>query len=217
MYSVLTQRCPDRTSRMAVGRGRAAGATVHNQTGDTMQAHDPGDVMSTPNADGSSAAPESCFLGHPRMLWVMLATTVGVNFGFYGVRAFLAPYVADTFFAGLPLSQALTDANLMFAGFGALIYGAAIVGGWVADNVLGEVQALRLSLWLQIPGMVLAAVPNREAFLLALALGNHIGGRVAAASGMRQRLCVAAGAMLAAETVRSRATAGIRICFPFLM
>ena len=32
------------------------------------------------------------------------------------------------------------------------------------------------------------------AFLLALALGNHIGGRVAAASDLRQRLCVAAGA-----------------------
>lgn len=36
------------------------------------------------------------------------------------------------------------------------------------------------------------------AFLLALALGNHIGGRIAAASAMRQRLCVAAGALLAA-------------------
>lgn len=36
------------------------------------------------------------------------------------------------------------------------------------------------------------------AFLLALALGNYAGGRVAALFGMRQRLCVAAGALLAA-------------------
>lgn len=36
------------------------------------------------------------------------------------------------------------------------------------------------------------------AFLLALALGHHVGGRVAVVSDMRQRLCVAAGAMLAA-------------------
>lgn len=36
------------------------------------------------------------------------------------------------------------------------------------------------------------------AFLLALALGNHVGGVVAAAAAMRQRLCVAAGAVLAA-------------------
>lgn len=36
------------------------------------------------------------------------------------------------------------------------------------------------------------------AFLLALALGHHLGGRIAAASDMRRRLCVAAGAVLAA-------------------
>lgn len=36
------------------------------------------------------------------------------------------------------------------------------------------------------------------AFLLALALGNHIGGRVAATFDMRRRLCVATGALLAA-------------------
>ena len=103
------------------------------------------------------------------MLWMLLATTIGINFAFYGFRAFLAPYVAEAFFAGLPQSEALTQANLLFAGFGALLYAATIVGGWVADNVLGEVQALRLSLWLTIVGLVCMALPGREAFLLALA------------------------------------------------
>lgn len=28
--------------------------------------------------------------GHPRQLWMLLAVTVGMNFGFYGFRAFLA-------------------------------------------------------------------------------------------------------------------------------
>lgn len=36
------------------------------------------------------------------------------------------------------------------------------------------------------------------AFLLALALGNHVGGRIAATSDMRQRLCVAASAVAVA-------------------
>ncbi len=103
------------------------------------------------------------------MLWMLLAATVGINFAFYGFRAFLAPYVADTFFSTLPHSEALKQANLLFAGFGALLYAATIVGGWVADNVLGEVQALRLSLWLTIIGLVCMALPGREAFLLALA------------------------------------------------
>jgi POT family proton-dependent oligopeptide transporter len=109
------------------------------------------------------------FLGHPSLLWMLLAVTVGTNFAFYGFRAFLAPYAADTFFANLPHDQALAQANFLFAGFGALAYATAILGGWVADNVLGEVQALRLSLWLMIPGLLGMTVPNREIFTLSLA------------------------------------------------
>ena len=109
------------------------------------------------------------FLGHPSLLWMLLAVTVGTNFAFYGFRAFLAPYAADTFFANLPHDQALEQANFLFAGFGALAYATAILGGWVADNVLGEVQALRLSLWLMIPGLLGMTAPNREIFTLALA------------------------------------------------
>ncbi len=109
------------------------------------------------------------FLGHPGLVWMLLAVTVGTNFAFYGFRAFLAPYAADTFFASLPHDEALAQANYLFAGFGALAYATAILGGWVADNVLGEVQALRLSLWLIIPGLVGMTVPNREVFTLSLA------------------------------------------------
>jgi POT family proton-dependent oligopeptide transporter len=109
------------------------------------------------------------FMGHPRMLWMLLAVTVGANFAFYGFRAFLAPYAADTFFANLPNDEALKQANFLFAGFGALNYVLAILGGWVADNVLGEAQALRLSLWLVIAGLVAMAVPNLHIFLLGLA------------------------------------------------
>ena len=100
----------------------------------------------TPQAvNESPTTAASDFLGHPRMLWALLATTVGINFAFYGFRAFLAPYVAEAFFSSLPHADALKQANLLFAGFGALLYATTIVGGWVADNVLGEVQALRLS------------------------------------------------------------------------
>jgi POT family proton-dependent oligopeptide transporter len=109
------------------------------------------------------------FMGHPRLLWMLLAVTVGVNFAFYGFRAFLAPYVADTFFANLPHDQALKQANFMFAGFGSLTYATAILGGWVADNVIGEAQALRLSLWLAILGLAGMAIPQQHVFTLSLA------------------------------------------------
>ena len=109
------------------------------------------------------------FMGHPHMLWMLLAVTVGVNFAFYGFRNFLAPYAADTFFTNLPQAEALNQANFLFAGFGALTYATAILGGWVADNVLGEVRSLRLALWLAIPGLLGMTVPNREIFTLSLA------------------------------------------------
>lgn len=121
-------------------------------------------------SDDSHPVPDQPrFLGHPAMLWSLLAVTVGLNFAFYGFRAFLAPYAADSFFANLPHDQALKQANYLFAGFGALTYATAILGGWVADNVLGEVQALRLSLWLTVLALLGMTVPNREFFTLALA------------------------------------------------
>ncbi|HEX5314335.1 MAG TPA: oligopeptide:H+ symporter [Gammaproteobacteria bacterium] len=115
------------------------------------------------------SAAASDFWGHPRLLWMLLAVTVGLNFAFYGFRAFLAPYAAEAFFSGLPQAEALKQANFLFAGFGALTYATAILGGWVADNMLGEVQALRISLWLATLGILALAWPTREGFTLALA------------------------------------------------
>jgi POT family proton-dependent oligopeptide transporter len=123
----------------------------------------------TDAAVGAQAAPGNTFLGHPRMLWMLLFVTVWFNFAFYGFRAFLAPYAAQAFFAGLPQAQALQRANLLFAGFGTLLYALTILGGWIADNVLGEVRALRLSLWLMIPALLGLASPSLEGFLMALA------------------------------------------------
>ncbi|MEO6967569.1 MAG: peptide MFS transporter [Rhodanobacteraceae bacterium] len=107
--------------------------------------------------------------GHPHMLWMLLIVTVWFNFAFYGFRAFLAPYAAESFFANLPKAQALQQANLLLAGFGTLTYATAIVGGWVADNVLGEVRALRVALWLIVPALLAMAWPSRAGFTLGLA------------------------------------------------
>ncbi len=113
--------------------------------------------------------PQGNFLGHPRMLWLLLAVTVGFNYAFYGFRAFLAPYVAGAFFADLPSDQAIQQANLLFAGFGTLLYATPIVGGWVAENVLGKVRSLRVSLWLAIIGLLAMALPIKFGFMMGLA------------------------------------------------
>ena len=134
--------------------------------------------MPTHYHDLADPGPGGNFFGHPRTLWMLLAVTVGLNFAFYGFRAFLAPYAAEAFFASLPKADALGQANLLVAGFGTMAYATAIIGGWVADNVLGEVRAVRISLWLTVIGLMGMAWPSREGFTLALAffvLGAGLG------------------------------------------
>ena len=101
---------------------------------------------------------------------MLLGVTVGLNFAFYGFRSFVAPYLAATFFAALRPGDAMRDANLLTAGVGALLYATHVFGGWIADNVLGEVRSLRTALWLEALALALMAWPAREVFVAALAL-----------------------------------------------
>ncbi|HUX74301.1 MAG TPA: oligopeptide:H+ symporter [Steroidobacteraceae bacterium] len=108
--------------------------------------------------------------GHPRQLWMLLGVTVGLNFAFYGFRAFLAPYIAQTFFAGLAAGESMRHADRLVSGIGALLYATPIIGGYVADNILGEVRALLAALWLGALATALMVWPGLLCFELAMAL-----------------------------------------------
>lgn len=108
--------------------------------------------------------------GHPRQLWMLLGVTVWLNLGFYGFRAFLAPYIAQHFFGHLDAAAAQRQADLLGSGFLALMYATPIVGGYVADKILGEARALALSLWLCVLALLLMALPTLFGFELGLAL-----------------------------------------------
>lgn len=108
--------------------------------------------------------------GHPRLLWGLLGVTVGLNFAFYGFRAFLAPYIAQTFFGAMPVGEAMGHADRLVSGFGALLYATPIIGGYVADNILGEVPSLEVSLWLGALAAALMAWPGLVGFEIAMAL-----------------------------------------------
>ena len=108
--------------------------------------------------------------GHPTGLWMLLGVTVGVNYAFYGFRAFVAPYLAGAFFAHEAPGAAMRDANLLTAGVGSLLYATHVVGGWIADNVLGEARALRTALWLETLALASMSWPDRDGFLFGLAL-----------------------------------------------
>ncbi|MEO6799178.1 MAG: peptide MFS transporter [Rhodanobacter sp.] len=133
--------------------------------------------------------------GHPQQLWMLLGVTVGLNFAFYGFRAFLAPYIAQQFYGHLGAAGAARQADLLTSGFLALMYATPIVGGYVADKILGETRALAMSLWLAALGLLLMALPTLFGFELGMAL-------FALATGLGIPLTVLIGRNYAADDTR---------------
>ena len=134
--------------------------------------------MSTEISTARDARGSNDAWGHPRALWMLLLVTVGFNYALYGFRAYLAPYIAH-FFAALGAAAAQRQADLLTSGFLALVYATPIVGGYVADKIVGELRSVAISFWLGIPALILMALPDLRAFesgmaLYALAIGLNI-------------------------------------------
>ncbi|MDR2586940.1 MAG: oligopeptide:H+ symporter [Coriobacteriales bacterium] len=96
-------------------------------------------------APQSGTAPETAptkgFFGHPVGLLNIFATEFCERFSYYGMRAILVFYLYDlTINGGLGLSQ--TDAMVIMSLFGSLVYLSSIVGGWLADRVLGPFRSI---------------------------------------------------------------------------
>ena len=122
----------------------------------------------------SAAAPAGAtqpnLWGHPRQVWMLFAVTIGLNFAFYGFRAYLAPYIEQSFFSGLGEAAAQKQADLLTSGFLALMYATPIIGGWIADKILGETRALAIALWLGVVSLLLMTLPTLAGFEIGLAL-----------------------------------------------
>ncbi|MDR1213693.1 MAG: oligopeptide:H+ symporter [Propionibacteriaceae bacterium] len=81
------------------------------------------------------------FLGHPLGLVNLFSTELCERFSFYGMKAILVYYLYDSIpHGGLGLSE--TDAMVFMSLFGSLVYLTSIVGGWLADRVLGPFRTV---------------------------------------------------------------------------
>jgi len=93
---------------------------------------------------------ERTFFGHPFGLFTLFTTELWERFSYYGMRAILFYFLTDTFANdGLGLDDA-TGAALV-AVYGSAVYLVTVLGGWVADRLIG---ARRSVLW---GGVVIAA------------------------------------------------------------
>jgi POT family proton-dependent oligopeptide transporter len=85
--------------------------------------------------------PDTGFFGHPRGLSTLFFTEMWERFSYYGMRAFLILYMTAPAAAG-GLGLAVADAASIYGTYTGSVWGAAIVGGLVADRFLGAYRSV---------------------------------------------------------------------------
>lgn len=114
--------------------------------------------------------PKGEFLGHPKALWQLFNIELWERFAYYGMRAVLAIYIADAFFDHLGEAEANQQAGLIYGGYTALVYATGILGGYVADKVLGYQRSILLGAIIMASGLFVLLIEDFTWFLLGLAL-----------------------------------------------
>ncbi len=79
-----------------------------------------------------SAPPERTFLGHPIGLTVLFLTETWAHFSYFGMQALLVYYMTRQLMFAQPTASALYGAYAAFA------YLTPLLGGWLADRLLGQ-------------------------------------------------------------------------------
>ena len=84
---------------------------------------------------------ERGFFGHPSGLSTLFFTEMWERFSYYGMRAFLILYMAAPITAG-GLGFSDRDAASTYGTYTGSVWGAAIVGGFIADRFLGQYRSV---------------------------------------------------------------------------
>ncbi|WP_119717189.1 peptide MFS transporter [Cognatilysobacter tabacisoli] len=106
-------------------------------------------------------------LGHPKPLWMLFMTEFWERFAFYGMRWALALYIVAQFYAGDSAGEA--PASRLYGAYLALVYAAALFGGYVADRIIGYQRSILLGAVVMALGLFMIVIPNEQVFKLGLA------------------------------------------------
>jgi POT family proton-dependent oligopeptide transporter len=148
--------------------------TTRGESGATSAAaphRNPDDVPGTdvPRTEGKT------FFGQPRMLASLFNVELWERFSFYGMQGIVLLYMYfATTEGGLGIDQG-TAAGIVGA-YGGAVYLFAILGGWVADRLLGSERTMFLSGVLIMAGHIslalVPAVPGLAIGLILIAIGS---------------------------------------------
>lgn len=90
------------------------------------------------------------------------------RFSFYGMRALLTLYMVEELFRSLANRDAVSA--IIYASYGSLVYVTPVIGGRIADRLIGTRNAIILGSVLMALGHFVLAIEHNVAFFTALAL-----------------------------------------------
>src|SRR2546423_4095108 len=136
--------------------------------------------MSTP-IDGTGSSPEPApidrgFFGHPRGLSTLFFTEMWERFSYYGMRALLTLYMTSKLAdGGLGFDE--KSASFIYATYVSSVWYLPLVGGWLADKILGARRAVLIGGIIIACGhysMAIDSLPTFYAALVLIAFGTGL-------------------------------------------
>ena len=124
-----------------------------------------GPSMEAPTQDTPPDFPT--VMGHPRPLWMLFMTEFWERFAFYGIRWAMVLYIVAQFKNGDAAGQ--KDASHIYGAYLALVYAAAIFGGYIADKLIGYQRSILTGALIMGAGLFMLASPTEPLFKLGLA------------------------------------------------
>ena len=127
---------------------------------------------------GGSEVNQRTVLGHPSGLFVLFFTEMWERFSYYGMRALLVLFLTATLLdEGWGWERA--DALVLYGWYTGLVYLTPIIGGFIADKVMGYRRAIVLGAFIMTLGHASMALEVfADAFfylgLLCLIIGNGL-------------------------------------------
>lgn len=113
--------------------------------------------------------------GHPKGLYLLFATEMWERFSYYGMRALLVLYLTKSLING-GLGFTDDNASLLYGFFTGFVYFTPLIGGWLADNYLGQRKAIVIGAVLMMLGQFSLATETSLPFLytglVLLIIGN---------------------------------------------
>lgn len=114
--------------------------------------------------------PQKGFFGHPKGLFTLFFTEFWERFSYYGMRAILVFYMYyEVSRGGLGLDKGVALSIMSI--YGSLVYMSGIIGGWLADRVLGTSKSVFYGGILIMFGHIALAIPgNITLFFVSMVL-----------------------------------------------